>query len=427
MHQTLFFIPNQVGPYPLFGFGLLLAVWAVFSVGLLLWLGWRQGWTADTLSYVPLLLLVAAAIWFLMPVLCKPPLGLPIHSYGVMLLVAVSSAVALAAWRARRAGIDPEMVFSLAFWTFIPGILGARLFYVIEYWDSFLRPTAAAPQLGPTLGAMINVAEGGLVVYGSLGGGMLGLAVFVWKRRLPALALCDLIAPSMVLGLALGRVGCLMNGCCFGGPCHLPWAVTFPAGSPPYLSQVARGQMYGFRISGNSDAPPEVLEVYADSPAAVAGLKQGDRLESIGGMPVRSAGQAHEVLLSLFDKEQPLAIRTADGRLVKLAAVPIPPRSLKIHPTQVYSAINALLLCLFLLAYDPYCRRDGQLFAMLITLYSVTRFLLESIRIDESPVGITGLSISQNVSLLAVVFVAGLWYYVLRRPPGRAFYEAAAA
>ena len=72
--------------------------------------------------------------------------------------------------------------------------------------------------------------------------------------------------------------------------------------------------------------------------------------------------------------------------------MPIPPRSLGVQPTQVYAAVNALLLCLFLLAYDPYCRRDGQLFAMLITIYPVGRFLLEIIRIDESPIWITGAS-----------------------------------
>ena len=426
MHQTLFHIPNQIGSLPLFGFGLLLAVWAVFSVALLAWLARRQGFNADTLSYVPLLVLVAAAIWGLLPALCDQDHGLPIRGYGVMLLVAVSSAVALAIHRAKRLGQDPDMVFALAFWSFIPGILGARLFYIIEYWETFLRPSADAPELGATLRAMVNVSEGGLVVYGSLVGGLLGLLFFVRKHRLPLLATCDLIAPSMMLGLALGRIGCLLNGCCFGGPCDAPWGLSFPPGSPPYRSQVERGEMYGFHISGNGHAEPVVLAVDPDSPAAAAGLAKDDRLRNINGYEIRFAGDVHEVLYyKAFSEHKPLTILTADGRRIDIPAVAKPPRSLKIQPTQIYASLNALVLCLFLLAYDPYCRRDGQLFAMLITIYPLTRFLLEIIRTDESPIWITGLSISQNVSLGLLLLAAVLWTTILRRPPRKAFLDDA--
>ena len=426
MHQTLFHIPSHVGSMPLFGFGLLLAIWAVFSVGLLLWLGRRQGFTADTWSYVPLVLLVAAAIWWLLPAVSDEDLGLPIRSYGVMLLVAVTAAVGLTVWRAVRLGLDPDLVFALAFWSFIPGIIGARLFYVIEYWDKFLRPPGA-PQLKATLGAMVNVAQGGLVVYGSLVGGLLGLYVFVRRNRLPLLATIDLITPAMMLGLALGRIGCLMNGCCFGGPCEVPWGVTFPPGSPPYDSQIERGQFWGFRISGKAATGPVVLQVDPQSAAARAGLKQDDRLQSINRYDIHTSEDAHDHLSEAFVHHLALTLRTADGRLLKIPAVPIAPRSLRVHPTQIYAALNAFLLCLFLLAYDPYCRRDGQLFAMLITIYPVARFLLEIIRIDESPIWITGLSISQNVSLGLLLLAAALWAYILRQPPGKAFLAGTSA
>jgi phosphatidylglycerol:prolipoprotein diacylglycerol transferase len=415
MHQTLFHIPNQVGTLPLFGFGLLLALWAAFSILLLAWLLWRQGWTADSISYVPLLALVGAAIWLLLPALCDAE-GLPIRAYGVMLLVAVTAAVGLAVWRARRVGADPDLIFALAFWMFVPGIIGARLFYVVEYWETFLRPTADRPEIGPTLGAIVNVAQGGLVVYGSFLGATLGLLAFVRKNRLPLLALCDLVAPSMMLGLALGRIGCLMNGCCFGGPCDLPWAVSFPKLSPPYESQVSRGQFFGFTISGRTQDEPVVDRVDPESPAAEAGLEQGDRLQSINGFEVQSAGEAQGILAHAFQKEQPLMIRTADGRAIDIPAVPVPERSLRAQPTQIYAAVSALLICLFLLAYDPYCRRDGQLFATLMVVYPVTRFLEEMIRTDEPAVWRTGLHISQNISLLLLVCAAVVWAYVLRQP-----------
>ena len=97
----------------------------------------------------------------------------------------------------------------------------------------------------------------------------------------------------------------------------------------------------------------------------------------------------------------------------------LPSRSLPVHPTQLYSAVNAFFLFFLLLALEPFCRHEGMLFAMMLTIYPITRFLLEIIRTDESAVFGTGLSISQNVSLLLLASVAVLWYFVLKRPPGR--------
>ena len=107
MLQTLFYIPAQLAGYPLFGFGLLLAVWAVASVGVLAYLAWRQGFNADTWGYVPILLLIGAIIWWVLPAICEPQ-GLPIHGYGVMMLLAVVAATLLAAWRAHAWGSIPR-------------------------------------------------------------------------------------------------------------------------------------------------------------------------------------------------------------------------------------------------------------------------------------------------------------------------------
>lgn len=247
MWQTLFIIHAKIAGYPVFGLGLLLALWAVVSIVMLAWLVWRQGWVADTLGYVPLLLLIGAMIAWVLPAVSEPQ-GLPIRGYGVMIMLAVVAGTALAVWRAKRVGVDPELIYSLVFWLIIPGILGARAFYVIEYWDEYARAfTEHGGGLGPFLtglwvrqdgkdlciGGILNVTRGGLVVYGSFFGGVLGLLLFVRKHRLPLLAVCDLMVPSMALGVAIGRIGCLMNGCCFGAVCEHPWAITFPAGTPP--------------------------------------------------------------------------------------------------------------------------------------------------------------------------------------------------
>ncbi len=132
---------------------------------------------------------------------------------------------------------------------------------------------------------MIKINEGGLVVYGSLIGGGVAMVIFVRKYGLPFLALGDLIMPSLLLGLAIGRIGCFLNGCCYGGLCDLPWAVRFPAAdtpsrdSPPHIQQVKLGQVYGiFVVAGKDDGKPRVEVVEADSPAAAQGLSVGQRI-----------------------------------------------------------------------------------------------------------------------------------------------------
>ena len=412
MLQTLFYIPATVGGYPVFGAGLLLFAWCLFAVGLMGLLAWRQGFNADTLGYLPILVIVAAAIVWLLPVVCdKHGLGLPIRGYGVMMLTAIVAATGLAVWRGKTRGLSADAIFSLALWMFLPGIIGGRLFYIVEYWSSYQRET-----LGQTLAAAANIAEGGLVIYGALIGGTLGMLAFVWKNRLPLLAVCDFVAPSLVLGLAIGRIGCFLAGCCYGSVCDLPWAVTFPNTSPAYENQMSRGQMHGLLIGGRLDAPPIVFDVKPDSVAAEAGIKKGDRVAGVDGIPIKKNEHLMQAFLGGLSAGVPITLDMSDGRKAVLPAVALPARSLPVHPTQLYSSINALLLCFFLLAFEPFSRHDGMTFAILLTIYPITRFLLEIIRTDESAVFGTGLSISQNVSLLVLAAIAVIWYFVLKSP-----------
>jgi phosphatidylglycerol:prolipoprotein diacylglycerol transferase len=425
MYQTLFHIPNQVGGVPVFGFGILLAAWVAFSVGLVAWLVWRQGLCADTLSYLPLLAVVAAVIWLVLPNITDD-YGLPIRGYGVMILTAMVAGTGLVAWRAWRVGIDPDLAVSLCMWIAIPGAIGARAFYVAEYWSVDYWPVYQQSGLRAFLWALVDLSRGGLVIYGALAGALTGMLLFVRNYRVSFLAVVDLVAPALMLGLAFGRIGCLLNGCCFGGACERPWAVTFPAGSPPYQSQVARGQMYGFQLGKTSDGPAVVQLVEAGSAAERAGLKAGDRIEAINDQRTATAGAAGYALRLAFEKHRPLVLKRAEGPAVSLPAAAVPARSLPVHPTQVYSSINAFLLCLLLLAYDPFKRRDGELFALLLVVYPIARFLLEMIRTDEPPISFTGLTIAQNVSLALLLCGVGLWLYLLRRPAARAFGPTAA-
>ena len=114
----------------------------------------------------------------------------------------------------------------------LPAIVGARAFYVTEYWFAEYWPVCEKDGWMALLAAVVNVSKGGLVIYGGFFGGVVGLLAFFWKYRVPLLATADLVAPSLMLGLAIGRIGCLLNGCCYGGPCELPWAVTLSRRQP---------------------------------------------------------------------------------------------------------------------------------------------------------------------------------------------------
>ncbi len=235
MRSTLFHIPAQLGGLPLYGWGLLLAVWAV--VGAVAWAraARREGFgrAAATMG-LPLALAGAFILWGL-PALDDGQ-GVPIRGYGLMLLVAALAGTWLSVRRGRAVGIDADTILALGVEVFLWGIVGARLFYVIEYHEQFFSAgiVAAVPKV-------LNVAAGGLVVFGALPTAAAAAWLFARRRGLPILALADVIAPGLLVGLAIGRVGCFLNGCCYGGPCDLPWAVRFPPESPPWLDQAARG------------------------------------------------------------------------------------------------------------------------------------------------------------------------------------------
>lgn len=462
MLQTLFHIPHDIGGVPMFGFGILLAVLVVGMLSALGWLWHSRKSLADARGFLPVVLMIGAAIVFLLPMLEEARQGLPIRGYGVMMLLGVVCGVGLAAWRAPAARFDPEGIYALAFWMFVVGIVGARLFHVIEYWEQSYRQ----PTLGATLAAIVNVPRGGLVVYGSLIAVMMMLPWFVWRHKLPGLALCDLVAPSMVLGLALGRIGCLLNGCCYGGVSDILWAITFPANSLPYRDQRQEGRLDDVKLTLDVEGRVVVERVLGDA-ARKTGLKDGDAIAAIEGkidavpirlelvsqprigvVPASADGKSgaeplalasdvapwlkrQQRLLDGGDAKDRLAVarhmletlsypdvrmETVDGRRLFWQ---LPARSLPVQPAQIYSTIDATLICIFLLAYHPYRRRDGEVFALLLTIYPITRFLIEIIRVDEPGQFGTQFSISQLVSFGVLAGVILFWIYLLSKPAGK--------
>jgi phosphatidylglycerol:prolipoprotein diacylglycerol transferase len=256
--------------------------------------------------------------------------GLSIYGFGAMLVLAFVSATGLGWWRAKREHLDPEVIVDMAFWVCLAGMVGARLFYCFEYWGREIN----------SLWDVVQYWKGGIVFYGGIVGGTIAFFVYRRLRPFPLRPYMDVIAPSIAIGTLFGRLGCFLNGCCYGDICQLPWAVSFPALSPPWIQHRALGI-----IAANA------------------------------------------------------------------------PTSLAVHPTQIYASIDGLVLLLLLSAYFPLRRRDGEVIAMLMISYPITRFLIEFLRNDEGAF-FAGLTISQNISV--VLFFAGVafWAWLRSQPQG---------
>jgi len=418
VRSTLFYIPAQWLGVPVFGFGWLLLAWAIFcgvtTVSLLRTPGGRR----ELGGNLPFFVLIAALIVFVLPSLVERDsdgrvLGVPVHAWGVMMIPAVIGGVALTAYRAWQVGISPEKIYSLAFVMVIAGLLGARLFYVVQYWTQFVERSAAGGiDVRATVVGMLNVTKGGMVVYGSVLAGVPAGIWFCRKRGLPILAVGDVIAASMVLGLAIGRIGCFLNGCCFGGVCLTEsYSVTFPAGSPPYLQHEERGWDSGVWLERN-EGRIVVSYVAPQSATASVGLRVGDNVVSINGAKIESLAEARE---RLARGSRAWEVETSDGRILRWQSDK-PARSVPVHPTQVYAAIDGALLALVLWFYFPYRRHEGEVFAVLLVLQPVSRFFLEMIRSDEPGQFGTALTISQWISLALIAAGIVLFVYLEWRP-----------
>jgi phosphatidylglycerol---prolipoprotein diacylglyceryl transferase len=146
--------------------------------------------------------------------------SLTIHWYGILVAVAFLAGLWTAARRGRREGFSAEQVYDLGPWLIIGGILGGRILYVISYWRE-----AFAEKPFPEI---FMIQHGGLVFYGGLIGSITACAIYLWLKKIPKWKMADVLAPSIALGYVFGRLGCFMNGCCYGRACSLRWAVSFP-------------------------------------------------------------------------------------------------------------------------------------------------------------------------------------------------------
>ncbi len=158
-------------------------------------------------------------------------LGYPLYAYREMLALAFilcSILVVRASVRRNEGFIIPP---STGVFAFLGALFGARAFWHLQYGD----PTQ--------VWRAIFLWQGGLVFYGGLAGGILAVLLVFRFQRIPMLKGLDIIGPYLALGEAITRVGCFLNGCCWGRTTNIPWAISFPKGSGPYNDQLAHGRI----------------------------------------------------------------------------------------------------------------------------------------------------------------------------------------
>jgi phosphatidylglycerol---prolipoprotein diacylglyceryl transferase len=273
--------------------------------------------------------------------------GLPLHTYGLLLVGGFMAAVAVAARLAEREWGGVEGIrrrndaLDLALWVFLGGVGGSKLLFIIVNWRESMEAFGSA--LGDPM-RFIGFLGGGLVFYGGLIGASLAVWWFCRKRQLPFLRFADIIAPTVALGQAFGRLGCFSTGCCWGHMAgdHLSWAVRFPGPG------VAR-DLFG-RLTGNS---------------AIAFASE---LQDTKTWVMESTGQ-------VFHQAVPGAVRVSDWVVRHGTTLPL-------HPTQLYESFAQLLLFAGLMIFRSYKRFHGEIFALYLMFYAVIRSTVEVFRGD---------------------------------------------
>jgi phosphatidylglycerol:prolipoprotein diacylglycerol transferase len=254
-----------------------------------------------------------------------------ISSYGFMLVVAFVTAYIMLNRDGKRVGWPPELAQDIVFWAAIGGILGSKIYYLIEnigrgsgdnlagLWNIIAGIFTLSPQ---------RIAEGiqnfgaGLVFLGGLIGGLLAVTLLLRKKKINWLATADVMAPYIILGYAIGRLGCFLVGDDYGIPTHLPWGIAFENGLPPTTYHMFQIRYPWIDLTG------------------------------------------------------------------------FQPGVLRVHPTQLYEVFVGGSIFAFLYWFRARARFAGQVFALYLMLAGTERFLIEFIRTNNHYlVGLTGAQI----------------------------------
>ena len=293
-------------------------------------------------------------------------------SYGTMMVIGFLAAVWLMRRLMKRSGQNPDFITNIAMYALIVGLLGAKLFHVVHYFDRYRND-------------LLSILSGyGFEFLGGFLCGVVFLWLYLWKQKLPKRLYLDVLAIGLMVGLGFGRIGCLMNGCCFGKCTDAPIGIRFPYRSPAFESQIR----------------PDLAR---------------NRTEPLVDLPNKNSYYNDDGYLKPFD-----ALSEAQQEAVTTG----PYRTLPVHPTQIYSSINALILAgvLCWVWFKIGRKKPGTVLSLMLILYGATRFYLETLR-DDNPFEqawwaiYKGGTVSQNIGIYLIIAGAiMLTIFATRKP-----------
>lgn len=365
-----------------------------------------------------------------------------VKSYGVMMMIAFLSGIWLACRRAQRSQASPDIVLNMGFIALICGVAGARAMFVIHYWSERF-----ANQAHPIL-AVFDIRAGGLEFWGGPLLVIPALAVYLkFFAKASVRWYLDITLPSLAWGLAITRIGCFLNGCCWGAICvdehdpareraSVPWAVRFPYGSPAMVQQYRFGELtlpkelICVRNGAESFPLPQefinealedggktrqrLIELEAAARKAVADAAGADaatqsQLKAKLERLQRAISEHNQSGVGVVENQCRLYGLTPP-QLAQLASYY---RSKPVHPAQLYDTVNGMLLAWLLGLIFYYRRRHGVILGWFLILYSISRLFTELIRSDN-PLDVFGITVSQAISTCTLL--AGLlWMWVVYR------------
>ncbi len=303
-----------------------------------------------------------------------PIIHWPVGTYGPMLVIGFLAAISLIRHLSKNITTYPQHITNAALYSLIGGVVGARAFYVIHYFEKYQN----------NLIDILRIWHGGLELLGGVIVAVTVILIYMLYHKLPIRHYLDILAIGLMLALAFGRIGCFLNGCCFGKPTDLPWAVSFPYDSFAYYSQINPN------LERNRPEPqlklPADYFYYTD----LSGRKYTKHYEELTDI------QQYEVTKGKY-------------------------RCLPVHPTQLYSSGYAAVLCLILYLFwrrsqksrNKLFTKPGSTFSLMFILYGIMRFFIEFLR-DDNPFEYAwwaiykGGTVSQNISIYMVILGVAL-------------------
>jgi len=297
-----------------------------------------------------------------------------INSYGFMLMIAFYTCYYFLHKDLKRLGYKPALAGDVVFAAAIGGIIGSRIYFLLENFEQFLNDP---------IGMIFS--GGGLVFLGGLLGGLLAVTYVIRKNKLKWIVFADIVAPLLILGYAIGRIGCLLVGDDYGLPTHLLWGMEFPNGIPESTYQIFQSRYPWVDLTSFSPCPTKLYNFQSAVCDSVA--------EGIGNF--RFDPSLNEYIR---DDKQGTFLGNA---------------TLKVHPTQIYETLIGSGIFYYLYQKRQSVKVVGSLFFTYLTLAGTERFMIEFLRINQKY--FLGLSGAQLISLTMISI--GLWF--LYHPVGQ--------